>query len=94
MTVVADGSVLGRLALSCRGSVGLGRVSAEEDVGDVAVVAAVDGGVAGHLGAVRHMVRRGTFQYGSRQTVPQTRLFTYAPPWLKFSSDAGDAKML
>ena len=63
VTVVAGSSMIGRLPDPCRGVVGLGRV-AEEDVGDIAVVAAVDGGISGHLGAMRHVVRRGTFQYG------------------------------
>ena len=40
-----------------RRAVGQRRVAAEEDVADVAVVAAVDRRVAGDLGAVRHVVR-------------------------------------
>ena len=40
---------------ACGRPVGRAAVSAEVDVADVAVVAAVDGGVAGDLGAVRHV---------------------------------------
>ena len=41
-----------------------GGVTAQKDVADVAVVAAVDGGVTGYLGAVRHVVRGGSLEDG------------------------------
>src|SRR5687768_7882943 len=62
VSVVADGAVLGSLAKSCRRSVGLGGIAAQKDVVDVAVVAAVDGGVAGYLGAMRYVVGGGSFE--------------------------------
>src|SRR5512133_1388183 len=63
MSVVADGAVVGSLAWSCRRCVGQGG-TAQKDVADVAVVAAVDGGVAGYLGAVRYVVGGGPFEHG------------------------------
>src|SRR5512132_2121449 len=64
MSVVADGAVVGSLAWSCRRCVGQGGVTAQKDVADVAVVAAVDGGVAGYLGAVWYVVGGGPFEDG------------------------------
>src|SRR4029453_16004940 len=64
MSVVADGAVVGSLPWSCRRCVGQGGVTAQKDVADVAVVAAVDGGVAGYLGAVRYVVGGRSFEDG------------------------------
>src|SRR4249919_745617 len=64
MSVIADGAVVGRLSRSCRGSVGQGGVSAQKYVADVAIVAAVDCGVTGYLGAVRYVVGGGSLEDG------------------------------
>src|SRR4029453_3799797 len=59
MAVVPRGSIAGVAACAGHRTVGLGNVTGNEDVADMAVVAALDRCVAGDVGAVRCVVRSG-----------------------------------